>query len=168
METACGVCRSGQWQHLAAGTLNPEEACVDSMQGLQIRPVAAPGSAGSPGGAQRGRPHHTSKRRARRGRSNAVSAQDEGDSAALMGHAGSADRASGGTWRRWRARRCAKMAISLPSVVGEAVCPCVRASMATSACCSASAATASITCASSLVCGSTLHSNIGQRRPFLA
>ena len=38
------------------------------------------------------------------------------------------------------------MAISLPSVVGEAVCPCVRASIATPACSSASAATASITC----------------------
>ncbi len=39
------------------------------------------------------------------------------------------------------------MAISLPSVVGEAVWPCVRASMATSACSSARPATASMTCA---------------------
>ena len=43
------------------------------------------------------------------------------------------------------------MAISLPSVVGDAVCPCVRASIATSACSSASAATAAITCAAAVL-----------------
>ena len=46
-----------------------------------------------------------------------------------------------------RARRYAKTAISLPSVVGEAVWPCVRASIGTSANSAARRVTSRITCA---------------------
>ena len=49
---------------------------------------------------------------------------------------------------RARAKRCAKFAISLPSVVGEAAWPCVRESIARLACFLANPFNVSISCSS--------------------